>query len=247
MGINLDADSVRSEVEEGGVDFHDLTPEQVREILALPDFDIDNAIAAAAPLAFWELYDSVRRDAIKALAAQVTPQVTPDVTPKEEAMKVTTLTVEDTAGQIVTTVHYDEQAARAALRLNYDGAGDLDDVPEDELIQTLIDEYGLVIYIEEHDVPEPEPEVTASEPEPEPVRHTFQVGAYVRSWHRCYVTGITPEEAVILDAGGDEAVALAHRMAKAGRLEAGDIEYEEAAPIWDEIAQPDIIEFEEDS
>lgn len=78
-------------------------------------------------------------------------------------------------------------------------------------------------------------------------RHTFQVGAYVRSWHRFYVTDLTADEAVILDAGGDEAVALAHRMQDAGRLTPGDIEYEEAAPIWDEVASPDVIEFEEQS
>lgn len=78
-------------------------------------------------------------------------------------------------------------------------------------------------------------------------RHMFQVGAYVRSWHRFYVDDLTADEAVTLDFGGDEAVALAHRMEKAGRLTPGDIEYEEAAPIWDEIAQPDVIDFEEES
>lgn len=153
-------------------------------------------------------------------------------------MKVTTLTVEDTGGGIVTTLHYDEKAARKALRMNY--GGEYEDVPEDELIQTLIDDQGLVIYIEEHDVPETGPEV-------KPVRHTFQVGAYVRSWHRFYVTDLTPQEGNILDGGGPEAVALAHKLEVAGRLESGDVEYEEAAPIWDEVASPDVIEFEEDS
>lgn len=156
-------------------------------------------------------------------------------------MKVTTLTVENPAGQVVTTVHYDERAARAALRADY-GGPDLDDVPEDELIQTLIDEYGLVIYIAEHDVPEP-----PTTPEPELTRHMFVLGANVRSWHRFFVTGLTPEQAMILDDGGDEAVALAHQLDEAGRLEAGGVDYEEAPPIWDEASDPDIIDFEEDS
>jgi hypothetical protein len=163
-------------------------------------------------------------------------------------MKVTTLTVEDTSGAIATTVHYDEDDARKALRLNY-ASGDLEETPDDELTQTLIDEYGLVIYIAEHDMGEvpPEPEVTASEPESEPVRHMFLLGANVRSWHRFFVTGLTPEQAMILDDGGDEAVALAHQLDKAGRLEAGGVDYEEAPPIWDEASDPDVIDFEEDS
>lgn len=154
-------------------------------------------------------------------------------------MKITTLTVEDTSGSIATTVHHDEETALKALRLNY-ASGDLEETPDDELIQTLIDEYGLVIYIEQHDVPAPEPEPTTT-------RHTFLLAANVRAWHRFYVTELTPDQAMTLDWGGDEALALARQLGDAGRLEPGDIEYEDAPPIWDDAAQPDVIDFEEDS
>lgn len=54
-------------------------------------------------------------------------------------------------GGIVTTLHASELDAITALRENYDDQGEYAEVPDDEIIQSLIDMQGLVIYIDQHD------------------------------------------------------------------------------------------------
>lgn len=62
---------------------------------------------------------------------------------------ITTLTVDDDNG-LHTSVHTDEQGALDALRANYDPEHEY---PEGDFIQSLIDMQGLVIYIQEHELP----------------------------------------------------------------------------------------------
>lgn len=62
-----------------------------------------------------------------------------------------TLTVEDSA-KTSTLVVPTEADCVQALRLNYDAGGEYEHVPDDEIIQSLIDMQGLIIYIESHQI-----------------------------------------------------------------------------------------------
>lgn len=65
--IVLGAESVRAELAEAR-DAHNLTKAQAERIAALPDAEIDAAIHDVVDDSFWEVYDSMRHDAITRLA-----------------------------------------------------------------------------------------------------------------------------------------------------------------------------------
>lgn len=67
-----------------------------------------------------------------------------------------TLTVDDNES-ITTTVHDSQAAVFAALRTNYDADGELADLDDGDMTQSLIDTQGLVIYIGDHETPVPAP------------------------------------------------------------------------------------------
>lgn len=71
-GWGLDADSVRAELKEAS-QAHGLDPELAEAIVALPDATINAAIHAAVCDLHWGIYDSLRSDAINALAHEVVP------------------------------------------------------------------------------------------------------------------------------------------------------------------------------
>lgn len=69
----------------------------------------------------------------------------------EQPCEVWSLTV-DQGKSIVTTLYDSEAECFNALRENYDEENDLRDLEDAEMVQTLIDEQGLVIYIDSHNI-----------------------------------------------------------------------------------------------
>lgn len=69
-GINIDADSVRSELEEAP-EAHNLSLSEAEFIQRLSDEEINRAITDEADDHFWAQHDAIRRRAIATLARDI--------------------------------------------------------------------------------------------------------------------------------------------------------------------------------
>lgn len=88
-------------------------------------------------------------------------------------MMITVLAVED-QNHTHTSLHLDMPSVLRTLRDNYDQDGQWVDTSDDDIIQTLIDKEGLVIYITEHEVPEAIPWDLRLSFTPDAIREHFE-------------------------------------------------------------------------